>query len=38
MDTVALEGLLERASVAMGQMRLLSELIVPLVERIGEGG
>ena len=37
MDTVALEGLLERASVAMGQMRLLSELIVPLVERIGEG-
>lgn len=37
MDSAALEGLLERASVAMGQMRLLSELIVPLVERIGEG-
>ena len=37
MDAVALEGLLERASVAMGQIRLLSELIVPLVERIGEG-
>jgi methylmalonyl-CoA mutase cobalamin-binding domain/chain len=37
MDAAALEGLLERASVAMGQMRLLSELIVPLVERIGDG-
>jgi DNA-binding transcriptional MerR regulator/methylmalonyl-CoA mutase cobalamin-binding subunit len=37
MDSAALEGLLDRASVAMGQMRLLSELIVPLVERIGEG-
>ncbi len=37
MDAAALEGLLERASVAMGQMRLLSELIIPLVERIGDG-
>ncbi len=37
MDALALEGLLERASVAMGQMRLLRELIVPLVERIGDG-
>jgi DNA-binding transcriptional MerR regulator/methylmalonyl-CoA mutase cobalamin-binding subunit len=37
MDATALEGLLERASVAMGQMRLLSELIIPLVERIGDG-
>lgn len=36
-DAAGLEGLLERASVAMGQMRLLGELIVPLVERIGEG-
>ncbi|MFM8878029.1 MAG: MerR family transcriptional regulator [Verrucomicrobiota bacterium] len=36
-DAGGLEGLLERASVAMGQMRLLGELIVPLVERIGDG-
>jgi methanogenic corrinoid protein MtbC1 len=37
MDAAGLESLLERASVAMGHMRLLGELIVPLVERIGEG-
>ncbi len=37
MDAGRLEGLLERASVSLGQMRLLSDLIVPLVERIGEG-
>jgi len=37
MDASGLEGLLERASVAMGQMRLLAEVIVPLVERIGDG-
>jgi len=37
MDSAALEGILERAAVAVGQMRLLSDLIVPLVERIGEG-
>ncbi|MCE2826064.1 MAG: MerR family transcriptional regulator [Verrucomicrobium sp.] len=37
MDAAGLEGLLERASVAMGQMRLLGGVIVPLVERIGDG-
>ena len=37
MDAERLEGLLERASVSLGQMRLLSDLVVPLVERIGEG-
>lgn len=37
MDASGLEGLLERASVSMGQMRLLGEVIVPLVERIGDG-
>lgn len=31
-----LEAVLDRASVALGQMRLLNELVVPLVERIGE--
>ena len=36
-DAERLEGLLERASVSLGQMRLLSDLVVPLVERIGEG-
>lgn len=37
MDAAGLEGLLERASVSLGQMRLLGEVIVPLVERIGDG-
>ena len=37
MDAERLEGVLERASVSLGQVRLRSELVVPLVERIGEG-
>ncbi|MFM8357224.1 MAG: MerR family transcriptional regulator [Verrucomicrobiota bacterium] len=36
MSAEQLEGVLDRASVALGQMRLLNELVVPLVERIGE--
>lgn len=31
-----LEAVLDRASVALGQIRLLNEVIVPLVERIGD--
>lgn len=36
MDSVALEAVLDAASVQLGQLRLLSEVIVPLVSRIGE--
>lgn len=35
MDMVALEGFLDGASMAMGQVRMLREVVVPLVERIG---
>lgn len=35
MDSASLEGLLDRASMALGQMRLLNEVVVPLVEAIG---
>ncbi len=36
MDGEALEVVLEKGSVALGQMRLISQVIVPLVERIGD--
>lgn len=36
MDSSRLETVLDRGSVLLGQVRLLSEIIVPLVERIGE--
>ena len=36
MDTAGLEGVLDEGSVVLGQVRLLNEVIVPLVERIGE--
>lgn len=36
MDSVALEAVLDAGSVELGQLRLLSDVIVPLVERIGE--
>lgn len=36
MDSGRLENVLDRASVELGQVRLLNEVIVPLVERIGE--
>ena len=36
MDSGRLEAVLDRGSVVLGQVRLLSEIIVPLVERIGE--
>lgn len=36
MDSIALEGVLDAGSVALGQVRLLNEVIVPLVERIGD--
>ncbi len=35
MDSVALEAVLDAGSVELGQLRLLSDVIVPLVERIG---
>ncbi len=35
MDSNSLEQVLDKASMALGQMRLLGELIVPLVEEIG---
>ena len=36
MDSGRLEAVLDRGSVVLGQVRLLSEIIVPLVQRIGE--
>jgi DNA-binding transcriptional MerR regulator/methylmalonyl-CoA mutase cobalamin-binding subunit len=36
MDSEALERVLDRASVALGQVRLLGDLIVPLAEELGE--
>lgn len=36
MDSGRLEAVLDRASVDFGQVRLLNEVIVPLVQRIGE--
>ena len=36
MDSVQLEAVLARGSVGFGQVRLLGEIIVPLVARIGE--
>lgn len=36
MNNVQLEAVLDRGSVEFGQVRLLGEIIVPLVERIGE--
>lgn len=36
MDGGALEAVLDEGSVALGQVRLLNEVIVPLVERIGD--
>ncbi len=36
MDSVALETVLDAASVQLGQLSLLSEVIVPLVGRIGD--
>ncbi len=36
MDSVRLEKVLDRGSVELGQLRLLSDVIVPLVSRIGE--
>jgi hypothetical protein len=36
MDSGRLEAVLERASVECGQVRLLNDVIVPLVQRIGE--
>jgi len=36
MDGVGLEAVLDEASVVLGQVRLLNDLIVPLVERIGD--
>jgi MerR family transcriptional regulator, light-induced transcriptional regulator len=35
MDIAALEGLLDGASMELGQVRMLREVVVPLVERIG---
>lgn len=35
MDPEAIEQLLDRAAVALGQVRLLSDVVVPLVTRIG---
>lgn len=37
MNAEALGAVLEQAAVALGQMRLLGEVVVPLVERIGNG-
>ena len=36
MDSTGLEAVLDAGSVALGQVRLLNEVIVPLVERIGD--
>ncbi len=36
LDTVALEQVLDEASVALGQVALLGQVIAPLVHRIGE--
>jgi DNA-binding transcriptional MerR regulator/methylmalonyl-CoA mutase cobalamin-binding subunit len=36
MDSVGLESVLDMGSVQLGQIRLLTDVIVPLVERIGE--
>lgn len=35
MDSATLESILDNSSVALGQVRLLNDVIVPLVERIG---
>ena len=36
MDTLALESLLDRGAVVFGQIRLLNDVLVPLLTRIGE--